>query len=633
MSFSEFYQRSINEPEQFWAEQARRIDWQTPFTQTLDHSNPPFARWFCEGRTNLCHNAIDRWLEKQPEALALIAVSSETEEERTFTFRQLHDEVNAVASMLRSLGVQRGDRVLVYMPMIAEAHITLLACARIGAIHSVVFGGFASHSVAARIDDAKPVLIVSADAGARGGKIIPYKKLLDDAISQAQHQPRHVLLVDRGLAKMARVSGRDVDFASLRHQHIGARVPVAWLESNETSCILYTSGTTGKPKGVQRDVGGYAVALATSMDTIFGGKAGGVFFCASDIGWVVGHSYIVYAPLLAGMATIVYEGLPTWPDCGVWWKIVEKYQVSRMFSAPTAIRVLKKFPTAEIRKHDLSSLEVLYLAGEPLDEPTASWVSNTLDVPVIDNYWQTESGWPIMAIARGLDDRPTRLGSPGVPMYGYNVQLLNEVTGEPCGVNEKGMLVAMVAFFLGNSLMFIFGAAGAAALGMADISDVMIAQGLLLPAIVVLGLNIWTTNDNALYASGLGFANITGMSSKTLSVINGIIGTVCALWLYNNFVGWLTFLSAAIPPVGGVIIADYLMNRRRYEHFATTRMMSVNWVAILAVALGIAAGHWLPGIVPVNAVLGGALSYLILNPILNRKTTAAMTHVEANSVE
>ena len=202
------------------------------------------------------------------------------------------------------------------------------------------------------------------------------------------------------------------------------------------------------------------------------------------------------------------------------------------------------------------------------------------------------------------------------------------------GRNAKlAVLVAMVAFFLGNSLMFIFGAAGAAALGMADISDVMIAQGLLLPAIVVLGLNIWTTNDNALYASGLGFANITGMSSKTLSVINGIIGTVCALWLYNNFVGWLTFLSAAIPPVGGVIIADYLMNRRRYEHFATTRMMSVNWVAILAVALGIAAGHWLPGIVPVNAVLGGALSYLILNPILNRKTTAAMTHVEVNSVE
>lgn len=274
MSFSEFYQRSVTQPESFWTEQARRIDWQQPFTRTLDHSHPPFARWFCGGTTNLCHNAIDRWLEKQPDALALIAVSSETEEERTFTFRQLYDEVNVVASMLQSLGVQRGDRVLVYMPMIAEAHITLLACARIGAIHSVVFGGFASHSVAARIDDAKPVLIVSADAGARGGKVLPYKKLLDDAIEQAQHQPKQVLLVDRGLAKMARVAGRDLDFATLRQQHLGATVPVTWLESNETSCILYTSGTTGKPKGVQRDVGGYAVALATSMATIFGGKAG-----------------------------------------------------------------------------------------------------------------------------------------------------------------------------------------------------------------------------------------------------------------------------------------------------------------------------------------------------------------------
>ena len=441
MSFSEFYQRSITEPETFWGEQAQRIDWQMPFTQTLDSSHPPFARWFCGGTTNLCHNAIDRWLDQQPDALALIAVSSETEEERTFTFRQLYDEVNAVASMLLSLGVQRGDRVVVYMPLIAEAQITLLACARIGAIHSVVFGGFASHSVAARIDDARPVLIVSADAGVRGGKIMPYKKLLDDAIDQAQHQPRHVLLVNRGLAKMARVAGRDLDFATLRLQHEGARVPVAWLESNETSCILYTSGTTGKPKGVQRDVGGYAVALATSMATIFGGKAGGVFFCASDIGWVVGHSYIVYAPLLAGMATIVYEGLPVYPDCSVWWKIVEKYQVNRMFSAPTAIRVLKKYPTAQIRHHDLSSLEALYLAGEPLDEPTAAWVTEALGVPVVDNYWQTESGWPIMAIARALDDKPSRLGSPGVPMYGYNVQLLNEVTGEPCGVNEKGMLV------------------------------------------------------------------------------------------------------------------------------------------------------------------------------------------------
>ncbi|MEO3988384.1 propionate--CoA ligase [Pseudocitrobacter cyperus] len=441
MSYEAFYQQSINDPDGFWGEQARRIEWQTPFTRTLDYDKPPFARWFCGGTTNLCHNAIDRWLSVQPDALALIAVSAETGEERTFTFRELHTEVNRTAAMLQALGVTRGDRVLVYMPMIAEAHITLLACARIGAIHSVVFGGFAAHSLATRIDDARPVLIVSADGGSRGGKVIPYKKLLDEAIHLAGHPPRHVLLVERGLAPMQRTPGRDVDYASLREQHLTAQVPVAWLEASETSCILYTSGTTGKPKGVQRDVGGYAVALATTMATIFGGRAGGVFFCTSDIGWVVGHSYIVYAPLLAGMATVVFEGTPTWPDCSVWWKIVEKYQVSRMFSAPTAIRVLKKFPTAQIRNHDISSLEVLYLAGEPLDEPTASWVTETLGVPVIDNYWQTESGWPIMAIARQLSDRPTRPGSPGVPMFGYHVKLLNEHSGAECGANEKGMVV------------------------------------------------------------------------------------------------------------------------------------------------------------------------------------------------
>ncbi|PHM70431.1 propionate--CoA ligase [Xenorhabdus kozodoii] len=443
MSFQDFYQHSIDDPNAFWAEQAQRIHWQQPFEQTLDHRNPPFARWFCGGKTNLCYNALDRWLESQPDARALIAISTETKtnNERVFTYKELHQEVNRAAAILLSLGVGKGDRVVVYMPMVAEALFILLACARIGAIHSVVFGGFASHSLATRLDNAKPVLVVSADAGSRGGKIIPYKPLLDEAIELATHTPRHVLMVDRGLSDIHWVGGRDVDFATLRQAHFAAEVPVTWLESNETSCVLYTSGTTGTPKGVQRDVGGYAVALATSMDVIFGGKAGGVFFCTSDIGWVVGHSYIVYAPLIAGMATIMYEGLPIRPDAGIWWRIVEKYHVTRMFSAPTAIRVLKKYPTDCIAKYDISSLETLYLAGEPLDEHTARWIAETLHVPVIDNYWQTETGWPIMAIARSRDDRPSRFGSTGFPMYGFNVKLFNELTGQECGDNEKGMLV------------------------------------------------------------------------------------------------------------------------------------------------------------------------------------------------
>ncbi|CAM3495684.1 putative acetyl-CoA synthetase of the propionate catabolism operon with firefly luciferase-like ATPase domain [Xenorhabdus nematophila F1] len=359
MSFQDFYQHSIDDPSAFWAEQARRIHWQQPFEQVLDHSNPPFARWFCGGKTNLCYNAVDRWLESQPDARALIAISTETNSEKVFTYKELHQEVNRAAAMMLSLGVTKGDRVVVYMPMVAEALFILLACARIGAIHSVVFGGFASHSLATRLDNARPVLVVSADAGSRGGKVIPYKPLLDEAIELADHTPRHVLMVNRGLADINWVKDRDVDFAALRQTHIDAEAPVTWLESNETSCVLYTSGTTGTPKGVQRDVGGYAVALATSMDMIFGGKAGGVFFCTSDIGWIVGHSYIIYAPLIAGMATILYERLPIRSDASIWWQIVEKHQVTRMFSAPTAIRVLKKYATDCIANYDISSLETL----------------------------------------------------------------------------------------------------------------------------------------------------------------------------------------------------------------------------------------------------------------------------------
>ncbi|MQA38066.1 propionate--CoA ligase [Rugamonas aquatica] len=441
MNYADFYQRSIVTPEQFWQDEAALIDWNAPCTQVLDYSHPPFAKWFVGGQTNLCHNAVDRWCATQGDQPALIAISTETNTERSYSFNELQAEVERCAAVMLALGVGRGDRVLIYMPMIAEAAFAMLACARIGAVHSVVFGGFAANSLASRIDDAKPVLVVSADAGSRNGKAIPYKHLLDEAIELSVAKPAKVLLVDRGLAPMNLVAGRDEDYASLRAAHIDARVPVTWMESNEPSYILYTSGTTGKPKGVQRDVGGYAVALASSMKYNFCSKAGETFFATSDIGWVVGHSYIVYGPLIAGMATIMYEGTPICPDPGIWWSIVEKYKVTRMFSAPTAIRVLRKQPPEFMRKYDLSSLRALYLAGEPLDETTSQWISGELGVPIIDNYWQTETGWPILSIAKGVEDLPTRLGSPGVAMYGYKVKLVNESTGEECGANEKGVVM------------------------------------------------------------------------------------------------------------------------------------------------------------------------------------------------
>ncbi|MDB5764114.1 MAG: propionate--CoA ligase [Herminiimonas sp.] len=445
MNFTDFYTQSITDPRTYWAGQAKLIDWHAPFSEVLDYSRPPFTRWFVGGKTNLCHNAVDRWTATQGDKPALIAVSTETPDgrprEKIYSFRELQAEIERTAAVMQSLGVVKGDRVLIYMPMIAEAIFAMLACARIGAVHSVVFGGFASNSLATRIDDAKPKLIVSADAGSRNGKAIAYKPLLDDAIGLAQYKPPHVLLVNRGLAPMKLLDGRDVDYAALRERHIDARVPVAWLESNDISYILYTSGTTGKPKGVQRDVGGYAVALASSMKQIFCGNPGEVYFATSDIGWVVGHSYIVYGPLIAGMATIMYEGLPIRPDAGIWWSLVEKYKVTRMFSAPTAVRVLKKQPPEFMKKYDLSTLKALYLAGEPLDETTSQWISSELGVPVIDNYWQTETGWPILSVAKGIDDKPARLGSPGVPMPGYRVKILNESTGEACGANEKGVVV------------------------------------------------------------------------------------------------------------------------------------------------------------------------------------------------
>jgi propionyl-CoA synthetase len=296
--------------------------------------------------------------------------------------------------------------------------------------------------LASRIEDATPEVIISADAGSRGGKVVEYKPLLDEAIRHSAHKPQAVLMVNRGLAPMAMTAGRDHDYSALRARHMDAVVPCEWVESTHPSYTLYTSGTTGKPKGVQRDTGGYAVALAASMKHIFCGKPGETYFSTSDIGWVVGHSYIVYGPLIAGMATLMYEGLPTRPDGGIWWQLVEKYKVTIMFSAPTAVRVLKKQDPALLSKYDLSSLRMLFLAGEPLDEPTARWISDGLGVPVVDNYWQTESGWPILTIANGVQASPSKFGSPGVPMYGYNVKLLHEETGEELTTpGQKGVVV------------------------------------------------------------------------------------------------------------------------------------------------------------------------------------------------
>jgi len=439
--YADFYRQSIDQRDAFWAEQAQLIDWQTPPQQVCDYSNPPFARWFAGGTTNLCHNAVDRHLKDRAGQNALVAISTETDTERAYTFAELHAEVQRMAAVLQALGVKQGDRVLIYMPMIAEAAFAMLACVRIGALHSVVFGGFASGSLASRIEDAEPTVVVSADAGSRGGKVVPYKPLLDEAIELSKHKPQAVLMVDRGLAPAAMRAGRDHDWAALRAQHLNTQVPCAWVDATHPSYTLYTSGTTGKPKGVQRDTGGYAVALAASMKHIFDAKPGEVYFATSDIGWVVGHSYIVYGPLLAGMTTIFYEGLPTRPDAGVWWGIVEKYQVTHMFSAPTAVRVLKKQDPAYLQKHSVKSLKALWLAGEPLDEPTAQWISDALRVPIIDNYWQTETGWPILTLANGVQPQSPRFGSPGKAMYGYDVKLIDEVTGaELTGANQKGVV-------------------------------------------------------------------------------------------------------------------------------------------------------------------------------------------------
>ncbi len=441
-SQAEFHRRSIEDRDAFWSEQARLIDWQRPFDGVLDYSRPPFARWFPGGTLNLCDNAVDRHLSVRGDQKALIWISTEVDKTETFTYRQLHAEVNRAAAMMQSLGVKRGDRVIIYMPNMPQAVFAILACARLGAVHSVVFGGFAAASLAARIDDARPVLMITADGGSRMGKVIPYKPLVDESIRLSKHPPAKVLIYRRGLdPDMPKIPGRDVDWAELAKKHEGAEIPCAWLESSEPSYILYTSGTTGKPKGVQRDVGGHAVAMAASMKYIYCGAAGETIFTTSDIGWAVGHSYIIYAPLIAGLTSILYEGVPVRPDAGVWWKIVQDYRVNVMFSAPTAIRVLKKHDVAFLKKYDLSTLKHLFLAGEPLDESTHAWISEGLAKPVIDHYWQTETGWPVLTAMPGVEKTPIKYGSPSFPAYGYDLKLLRETDASEAGEDEKAVVV------------------------------------------------------------------------------------------------------------------------------------------------------------------------------------------------
>jgi len=443
-NYKEFYKKSMEDRDAFWREQARFITWKKDFDSVLDYKNPPFARWFVGGTTNLCFNAVDRHLKDKANQRALIYISTETGEEKEYTFQQMYSEINSCALMLSDLGVTKGDRVIVYMPMIPEAIFSVLACARIGAIHCIVFGGFAAASLAKRIEDSAPKVIITADAGMRAGRVIPYKPLVDRAIAISAKKPEKVVLYTRDLfSDFDFDSSRDFYYRKNIKNYYGRSIDPVWLESSEPSYISYTSGTTGPPKGVQRDTGGYGVALAASMKHIYCGKSGETMFTTSDIGWVVGHSYIIYGPLLAGMTTIVYEGLPNRPSPGIWWEIVEKYKVDVMFSSPTAIRVLKKESQSFIEKNDISSLKHLFLAGEPLDEPSHRWASDVLKIPVIDHFWQTETGWPMLTSFPGIEKTPIKFGSPSFPAYGYDLKILSEGTGDEVGVGEKGVVAVI----------------------------------------------------------------------------------------------------------------------------------------------------------------------------------------------
>ncbi|MEU4427911.1 propionyl-CoA synthetase [Actinoplanes sp. NPDC024001] len=440
-AYREAYHRSITDPDGFWREAATAVDWHRDPERILDDSEAPLFRWFPDAELNTCHNALDRHVDAgRGDQPALIYDSPVTGAVRSYSYRELRDEVAIFAGALRRLGVTPGDRVVIYMAMVPEAVVAMLACARLGAVHSVVFGGFGARELAARIDDARPKVIVASSCGIEAGRVVPYQPMLDAALAESAHRPEHRVILQRPESPAVLADG-DLDWAeAIAGAHPALCVPV---RATDPLYILYTSGTTGRPKGVVRDNGGHAVALRWSMENIFGVRPGEVFWAASDVGWVVGHSYIVYGPLLAGATTILYEGKPVGtPDAGAFWRVVEQHRVAVMFTAPTAIRAIRKEdPDGKLAAaRDLRGLRTLFLAGERLDPPTYAWAGDVLDRPVIDNWWQTETGWPIAASPRGLEELPTRPGSPSVPMPGYRVRIVDE-SGADVPAGQEGAIV------------------------------------------------------------------------------------------------------------------------------------------------------------------------------------------------
>jgi propionyl-CoA synthetase len=440
--YAEIYQKSLNDPEAFWSDVAKDLYWHKTWDKVLDESAKPSPRWFSGGIFNTCYNALDRHIEAgHGDRLALIYDSPVTEQKQSFSYRELRDTVARLAGVIASQGVGKGDRVIVYMPMIPEAAIAMLACARIGAIHSVVFGGFAAKELATRIDDSRPKMVLSASCGIEPSRLVAYKPLLDEAIELAQHKPAKCIIKQRPQLTADLQDGRDFDWdASLAQAQAVDCVPV---EATDPLYILYTSGTTGQPKGVVRDNGGHAAALLWSMKNIYNVDPGDVYWAASDVGWVVGHSYIVYGPLLAGCTTVLYEGKPVGtPDPGAFWRVISEYGVKVLFTAPTAFRAIKKEDPqgAYMAKYDISCMDTLFLAGERCDPDTLQWAETMLEKPVIDHWWQTETGWAIAANPMGVEPLPVKAGSPTLSMVGYDVRVLDDQGNEkPAG--EMGDIV------------------------------------------------------------------------------------------------------------------------------------------------------------------------------------------------